>query len=522
MFRSFLALGLSLLSLPAFAHPHVFIDARGEVFVEDGAVAAMRHHWTFDPYFSAWAIQGLDADGDGELTTEELQPLADENIVGLDYYSYYTFAGSWDDPLAIERAAEPSMRYEGGQLTLSFTIDFAQPGQLGRSFDIEVGDPEYYAAFTFPESDAIVLHGAPADCFAEARAPLPIDPALEEELWLLGPEVTELPEELREAARSLANLVTITCPLHQPATALEAVNETAQMSRPRTPFAAPPAEPVIAPGQGGLMGWIGDQQRNFYRAMTDSLSALHRDGNAFWILGGLSFLYGVFHAAGPGHGKLVISSYVLASESQLRRGLVLSFLSAMMQAVVAIGFVLIAAAALRLTAIAMSDAAHWLAVASYGLIALLGAWLAARRLLGLGNHHHHHAHDHKHDHAHDHSHEKGCDHHMIAPAQAEGDWRSALGVVVSVGMRPCSGALVVLVFALSQDLLAAGIVSTFMMALGTALTVAVLASLAVGAKGLAMRLTGGGQFGASILWWLELAGALLIMAFGMILLFASL
>jgi ABC-type nickel/cobalt efflux system permease component RcnA/ABC-type uncharacterized transport system substrate-binding protein len=532
MIRNFLVLLLSLFALPVLAHPHVWIDARGEIVIVDGAISSMRHHWTFDPYFSAWAIQGLDADGDGQLSTDELQPLAEENIVGLDFYNYYTFAGSWDDPLAISAAQNPSMNYDGERLTLSFTVRFAEARPVGRSFDIEVGDPEYYAAFTFPGGDAIALNGAPADCYAEARAPLPIDPALEEELWLLGPEVTELPDELRDAARDLANLVTITCPLHEPATALEAVNETAQASRPRTPFAAPPAEPVIAPGQGGLIGWIGEQQRVFYRAMTGALSALHEDGNAFWILGGLSFLYGVFHAAGPGHGKVVISSYVLASERQLRRGVLLSFLSAMMQAAVAIGFVLIAALALRLTAIAMSDAAHWMAVASYGLIALLGAWLAARQILGFGHghkHQHRHAHDHKHrDHSHGHSHEhedehdEHCDHHVVKPSQTGGDWRTALGVIISVGMRPCSGALVVLAFALSQDLLLAGIVATLMMALGTALMVAVLASLAVGAKGLALRLTGDGGAGLAILWWLELAGAMLIMAFGLLLLSASL
>lgn len=513
MIRLLFGLLISLFALPAQAHPHVWIDARGEVLFEDGAIAGLRHHWTFDPYFSAWAIQGLDTDGDGALSGEELQPLAEENIVGLDYYSYYTFAGSWDDPLPIANAANPSMDYDGERLTLSFTVRFAQPRAIGRSFDIEVGDPEYYAAFSFPEAAAITLDGAPSDCYAEAHAPLPIDPALEEELWMLGPDVTEIPAHLREAARSLANLVTITCPLHEPATALEAVNETAEASRPRTPFAAPPNEPVIAPGQGGFVGWIGEQQRVFYRAMTGALGALHEDGNAFWILGGLSFLYGVFHAAGPGHGKVVISSYVLASERQLRRGIVLSFLSAMMQAVVAIGFVLVVAAVLGMTATAMSDAAYWMMVVSYGLIALLGAWLAARHILGLGHRHHH---------AHDHGHDEGCDHHVVKPAQTAGDWRTALGVVVSVGMRPCSGALVVLAFALSQGLLAAGIVATLMMALGTALTVTALASLAVGAKGIALRLAGGNGAGATIVWWLELAGALLVMGFGLVLLFAAL
>ena len=58
--------GLVAFAGPAFAHPHVWIDARGEVLFENGAIAGMRHHWTFDPYFSAWAIQGLDTDGDGE------------------------------------------------------------------------------------------------------------------------------------------------------------------------------------------------------------------------------------------------------------------------------------------------------------------------------------------------------------------------------------------------------------------------------------------------------------------------
>ncbi|WP_196260884.1 DUF1007 family protein [Pelagibacterium limicola] len=526
MIRIFLVILLSLFALPAVAHPHVWIDARGEVIFEDGALTAMRHSWMFDPYFSAWAIQGLDADGDGVLTPEELQPLAEENIVGLDFYNYYTFAGSWDDPLAIARADNPSMAFDGDRLTLNFTVRFAQPRPIGRTIDIEVGDPEYYAAFTFPGADAVTLRAAPADCYAEAHGPEPVDPAIEEELWLLGPEVTELPEELREAARSLANLVVITCPLQQAETALDAIGEATTPARPRTPFAAPPAEPVIAPGQGGLLGWIGEQQRSFYQAMTGALSALHEDGNAFWILGGLSFLYGVFHAAGPGHGKVVISSYVLANERQLRRGVLLSFLASMMQAAVAIGFVLIAALALRLTAIAMSDAAHWMAVGSYGLIALLGAWLAARHLLGLGHRHHHgrddHHHEHHHHHDHTHGHGEGCEHHVVKPSQTGGDWRAALGVIVSVGMRPCSGALVVLAFSLSQGLLAAGIVATLMMSVGTALTVASLASLAVGAKGLALRLAGGGSAGASALWWLELAGALLIMGFGLMLLFASL
>ena len=85
-----------------------------------------------------------------------------------------------------------------------------------------------------------------------------------------------------------------------------------------------------------LMHWINTQQQEFYRALTGALRAMRADASAAWLLVGLSFAYGVFHAAGPGHGKAVISSYMLANEVALRRGVVLSLVSAMLQAVTAI------------------------------------------------------------------------------------------------------------------------------------------------------------------------------------------
>lgn len=112
---------------------------------------------------------------------------------------------------------------------------------------------------------------------------------------------------------------------------------------------------------------------------------------------------------------------------------------------------------------------------------------------------------------------------MVTPDQATGGWREQLGVVLAVGLRPCSGALVVLAFALSQDVLAAGIAAVVLMGLGTALTVAVLATLAVSAKGL-VRTVGGGNaaLAGGIVWWAELAGAVIVFGFGVLLLAASL
>jgi len=110
----------------------------------------------------------------------------------------------------------------------------------------------------------------------------------------------------------------------------------------------------------------------------------------------------------------------------------------------------------------------------------------------------------------------------VPPQATNGNWREQLGVVLAVGLRPCSGALVVLVFALSQGLLPAGIAAVFLMGAGTAITVAALATLAVTAKGLAQRIGGvDNPVTGAVVWWAELLGAVAVLAFGVLLLIAS-
>jgi nickel/cobalt transporter (NicO) family protein len=295
---------------------------------------------------------------------------------------------------------------------------------------------------------------------------------------------------------------------------------------------------VGLPEQGG--GWlpqVAALQKAFYRDLTAALKALRDSGQAVWWLAGLSFAYGVVHAAGPGHGKVVISSYLLANEESAKRGVAVAFLSATMQALVAILLVAVMAALLNMTGVAITDAARVLEVGSYALIAALGltllwrkgrALLAARRapalrLAAVGaqvaprHGHSHHGHG---DHA------CGCGHrHAPAPeiaAKMRG-LKGAAAAVLSVGVRPCSGALIVLVFALAQGIFWAGIASTFLMGLGTAVTVAALAVLAVGAKGVAARLAAGDSGrGRAVMLGLEIVGALLVTAFGLVLLAGSL
>ena len=123
------------------------------------------------------------------------------------------------------------------------------------------------------------------------------------------------------------------------------------------------------------MNWINVQQQQFYRSLTGALKAMRTDGSKLWLLVGLSFAYGIFHAAGPGHGKAVISSYMLANEVALRRGILLSFISAFLQAFTAIAVMTLVFLVLRGTAISMTDATWFLEVVSYALISAFGAWL---------------------------------------------------------------------------------------------------------------------------------------------------
>jgi ABC-type nickel/cobalt efflux system permease component RcnA len=313
---------------------------------------------------------------------------------------------------------------------------------------------------------------------------------------------------------------------------------------------------------GGIVGWLLTKQSEFYREMSSTIRAAKSDGSAVWTLLAISFAYGIFHAAGPGHGKAVISSYLVANEETARRGIVLSFVSALMQSLVAVLIVGIGAWLLNVTAKTMCSAERVVEIASYALIAAFGVrlvWSKGRGFFGAlrpslagsapqlspalahaAVHHHdhdHHGHDHghahvahaeavvhdhvHHDHAHHdhgHVHDEHCGHsHGPTPDQlaGPGGWKRGFSAIFAVGIRPCSGAILVLVFALAQGLFWAGIAATFVMGLGTAITVATIAVIAVSAKGVARRIAGGRDGGgALVMRGLEFGAAALVLLFG--------
>jgi nickel/cobalt transporter (NicO) family protein len=336
----------------------------------------------------------------------------------------------------------------------------------------------------------------------------------------------------------------------------------------QNPFGGPRAAPDAQ--VGGIVGWLLMKQSEFYREMSSTIRAAKADGSAVWTLLAISFAYGIFHAAGPGHGKTVISSYLIANEETARRGIVLSFVSALMQSLIAVLIVGIGAWLLNVTASTMCGAERVIEIASYVLIAAFGirlVWTKGSSFVGalrsfygrskpqlapvlanaaalhpnhehhsydhggLGHHHHDHAathatvihehvpgHAHPQHHDHDHVHDEHCGHsHGPEPAQlaGPGGWRRGLSAVFTVGIRPCSGAILVLVFSLAQGQFWAGIAATFVMGLGTAITVATIAIIAVSAKGLARRMTAGRDgTGALLMRGIEFGAAGLVLLFG--------
>ncbi|PAU75025.1 sodium:proton antiporter [Halomonas salipaludis] len=277
-------------------------------------------------------------------------------------------------------------------------------------------------------------------------------------------------------------------------------------------------------------------QRDLHRALTLAITELSgAPSPAAWVtLLGISFGYGVFHAAGPGHGKAVLTTYLLSQGGALRRALALSCAASLLQALVAITLVAVLVHGLGwLTRQAMGSVA-WVEQASFFMVTLLGLWLcwralrqlrrtpaaasvgaAATRPTGAIANHDHEAHQHHHhEHHHDHC---GCGSaHHVDPRQAA-DWRTALATVVAIGIRPCSGGVLLLGAASLLGQFWVGVSAVLVMAAGTALAVSALALASVMARGWAERRLARQSSGSGVqrmVGWAALAGGLTIVLLG--------
>lgn len=301
---------------------------------------------------------------------------------------------------------------------------------------------------------------------------------------------------------------------------------------------APPAEDwtswLPGPVQEALR-WVVTQQTWFAAALRDAVTA-YRDGHTLapaLTLIGMSFAYGVFHAVGPGHGKAVVTSYFMARESQIRRGLTMGWLIAGIQAAVAIFVVGILGWVLNFSRLSLLDSMPVVEAASYGLIVVLGIGMTWAALTGrdCGHDHGGAGHDHHdHEHSHSHSHHGTCGHHHGHKlAQAADDHRTSRaefwGAAIVSGIRPCTGALIVLLFALANEIFLIGALSAVAMGVGVALTVSGVGIVAILARRGIVRLSGlGGGVGllAAVPRALSILGSVAVCLIGLLLLAGAL
>ena len=470
-------LAIVAICAPARAHPHVWIAIETTLLHEGGAFTGFRHKWSFDEFYTAMAIEGLDRNKDGKYDREELAELAKVNVDALKDFAFFTFPALAGQALKLGEARDYWLEHKDGILSLHFTVPLASPVLMeARGLTFSVQDPSYFIAFDLAKTGQPVRigSGAPKGCTLKSGAPEQREPsALGEALSALGGVVT------------LNRIFAVECVPEGGAAAVAL------------------AEPATGPIQRMWL-WAMEKQGEAHVALTQAVRRLRSADplDAMFWLAAISFVYGVLHAAGPGHGKAVISAYVLADGRTVRRGVALSFLAAGVQALSAVALVAILVVLLRSTGLQTKAMERWLETASWALVALIGAWLLYYQLRtalapahahGAGHDHHgHHRHGHHH-----HNHDAACEAcaHLPSPSQLQGDWswRRALSLAFAVGIRPCTGAILVLIFAIGQGLWWAGVFSTFVMALGTAITVSVLAALAVGFREATTRIAGRGS-----------------------------
>ncbi len=515
------AMAVVAMCLPALAHPHVWVTVETTLVYENGAFVGVAHKWTFDELYTSMAVEGLDKNKDGKVDRTELAELTKVNIEGLKDFGYFTHATLAGEALKLGQARDYWQEHKGGLLSLYFTVPFATPVLTeAKGLTYAVYDPSYFIAFDLAKVDGARLGpGAPKDCVLKVGASQ-ADDALGQSFGAVGGVV------------SVGKAVAVECGPE----AMAAAAASAAAGALRSQAASGPMQ--------RLWAWVRDKQEEAHTSLKSSVERLKTEEpwSAALLLAGISLLYGVLHAAGPGHGKAVITSYVLADGRTVRRGVLLSFLAAGVQALSAVAVVGILIVALRWTGLQSKAVEAWLETASWALVALIGVWLIYYQLRGAyapahahahghahaaGHDHGHHHHDHG-DHGHHHHQGDACEvcAHLPDPSQLQGDWswRRALSIAFAVGIRPCTGAILVLVFAIGQGLWWAGVLSTFVMAIGTAAAVSVLAACAVAFREATARIAGksSSKWGNRVQLAAGLGGAGLVLVLGIVFFIGSL
>jgi len=203
--------GLIIAGGAASAHPHVWVTMKSAVvYGPDGAITGVRHAWTFDDMYSAFATQGLEQKKKGEFSRDELQPLAKVNVESLKEYDFFTYAKANGKDVTFVDPVEYSLEFDPKEtvLTLFFILPLKAPIQT-KALALEVFDPSYFVDFQFAEKDPLALDGAPAGCEVNLGKPQELTKEMVKRLAEIPPD-GQIPENSFGAA--FANKILVKCP----------------------------------------------------------------------------------------------------------------------------------------------------------------------------------------------------------------------------------------------------------------------------------------------------------------------
>ncbi|NDV18085.1 DUF1007 family protein [Pseudodesulfovibrio sp. JC047] len=456
-------------------HPHVFVDVSLSFSIGKTGLDGIGEHWVFDEMFTQAILSDLGLDAETLPTTLGQEKIRDGAFAYLVNFGYFTFIESAGKRISVTETRDFRASLDEGRLVYTFFIPLDLPFEHIKNFRIAVFDKEYYSDIVLVKDDiSFEIDGM-------AQVSHSFKPAKDQTYWkFIVPEAVHL---------SITN----------------AGNTT------KTPTPAPvQLEEVEGPGPiERIMTLVRSTQRELTQHLNDFGMQLKDNplGSALWMFLGLSFVYGIVHAVGPGHGKAVVCSYFLSNPGSLLNGAIMGN---------AITFIHMSSAALAVGAAYLifstgmggfAAASRTLQPASYALLGLMGLFLlgkAIRDILKGGM-----------------LSASSCDHDHDEPTG--GTLKSILSVSFVTGLVPCPGAAVILAFAIGLNIFWIGILALICMAAGMGLTTTLFAWVAVTARSATLKLSGANRKLFNVLYAaLSICGAAAIAIFGAALFFGSL
>lgn len=201
----------AVLNRPVWAHPHVWVTMTSEIAYDpNGQVEGVRHAWSFDEAYSAFAVQGLDTNQDGTTSREELQELAKINTESLIEFNYFTVVKADGKKQEFAAPKDYWLEFDGKNLTLHFTLPLATAIKPARTLWVEMYDPTYFVSFSFNEKpDPVMLAGAPAGCSLTVTRPKPPETA---SLQAMGETFFDTLSAGSDFGAQFASRVLVACP----------------------------------------------------------------------------------------------------------------------------------------------------------------------------------------------------------------------------------------------------------------------------------------------------------------------